>query len=683
LKTIEHVETEPEIPAPPLAIRRRASRPRRGPGKRSLIALALIVAVLAGLAGGGFFAYTSVRRDANQLQAQLTTHLELGQRELEAAKNSLKQANTTHDDKLIAQAKAHFINAKLQFLTARQIADSSELLSRIENLPSVGQLASSRHVAVDDIAGMGIHLSQAGLELADLDALLIKPPAGGQQGQGLLTMINQVKVKIDPIRAELSSALKAADAIDLSVLPSGQKATFLRARGTIGQGLAAIDQFKSLVPMIIEILGGNGPRTYLIEQVNPAELRPGGGFIGGYSVLQADHGKLELTRTGSGPEWYLPVRCKLGMSCYVEPPGPYRQWLSDLGWTFVDSNFFPDFPTNAQAGMQLARSKLGQLDGVIAIDYYAVAKMLEVTGPLAVPGYNMTLDANNFIPTIVKYDIEASLSWSTTDSNPAILHRAILEAASRPLVDRITKLQSGSWPLLINALNDLAASKHMQVYFRNSDVQKNIDQFGWSAAMRNAGMTDYLMETEANLGGTKANYYVTRHHTLELTREGGILHHKLTVDVLDDMPYAYRPNEYYQAFMRLFISDKTTGKSVDIASRCLSCGGPVYPPPAPPRGTQAMGGWIFMHGYGHNRVVQFDWDTPWLSNNRGEEQIYWQKQPGTVTDKVDVIWNDGRSHTFKTSGDLGQDRVVTLGSRAVTLTPGQLGSFQFPSLSLG
>jgi hypothetical protein len=96
-----------------------------------------------------------------------------------------------------------------------------------------------------------------------------------------------------------------------------------------------------------------------------------------------------------------------------------------------------------------------------------------------------------------------------------------------------------------------------------------------------------------------------------------------------------------------------------------------------------MGGWIFMHGYGHNRVVQFDWDTPWLSNNRGEEQIYWQKQPGTVTDKVDVIWNDGRSHTFKTSGDLGQDRVVTLGSRAVTLTPGQLGSFQFPSLSLG
>jgi hypothetical protein len=636
----------------------------------------VIVALLAGLAGGSVFAYTSIRRDANDLQARLTSHLELAQKELEAAKTSLKQANTTHDDKLVAQAKVHFINAKLQFLAAGQIADSSELLGRIENLPSVGQLAVSRHVAVDQIAAMGVHLAQAGLDLADLDELLIKPTGSGQGGQNLLTMINQVKAKIDPIQAELRSALKAAGAIDLSVLPSGQKATFLRARGTISQGLAGIDQFKSLVPMIIEILGGNGPRTYLIEQLNPAELRPGGGFIGGYSVLTADHGKLRLDKTGNAIEFIHP-RILYGDPGYVEPPGPFRQWLPQLGWTFIDSNFYPDFPTNAQIGMEMAEKRLGHMDGVIAIDFYTVAKMLEITGPLPVSGFG-TLNASTFIPTIVKFDIDAY-----KDNDAAIVHRAILAAAAGPLVQRITNLQSGMWPVLVNALNDLAASKHLQTYFRNPDVQKTINEYGWSAAMRNAGTTDYLMETEANLGGTKANYYVTRHYTLELTREAGTLHHKLTVDVLDDMPYAYRPNEYYQAFMRLFVSDKTTGKSVDIASRCLSCGGPVYPPPAPPQGTQAMGGWIFLHGYGHNRVVQFDWDTPWLANNRGEEQIYWQKQPGSVIDKVDVVWNDGRSHTFKTSGDLGQDRVVTLGSKAVTLTPGQLGSFQFPSLSLG
>lgn len=643
-----------------------------------MIAVLVIVAILAGIAGGGFFAYTSLRRDANQLQAQLTTHLELGQRELEAAKTSLKQANTNHDDKLIAQGKVHFINAKLQFLTASQIADSSELLSRIENLPSVGQLASSRHAAVNDIAAMGIHLSQAGLDLADLDALLIKPQGSDQGGKGLLNMINQVQAKIDPVKAELTSALKAADAMDVSVLPSGQKATFLRARGTISQALAAIDQFKALVPMLIEILGGNGARTYLLEQVNPAELRAGGGFIGGYSVLRADHGVLTLVRNGAGPEWYKPVRCKLGMSCYVAPPGPYRQWLPDLGWTFVDSNFFPDFPTNAETGMRLAEARLGHMDGVIAIDFYTVAKMLEITGPLPVPGYNITMTAANFIPTIVKYDID-----SYTDNNAAIVHSAILAAAAGPLIDRITKLQSGSWPLLVSALNDLAASKHLQAYFRNPDAQKAINQFGWAAVMRNAGTTDFMMEIESNLGGTKANYFVTRHYTLELTRDRTNLHHKLSVDIRDDMPYDYRPNEYYQAYMTLYVSDKTSGKNVDIASRCLGCGGPVYPPPIPPAGAQAVGGWVFMHGYGHNRVVDFHWDTPWLPNGRGQEQIYWQKQPGTTDDKVDVIWHDGNGHTSHISGDLAQDRVITLASRGVTLTQGQLGSFQLPSLSLG
>jgi hypothetical protein len=638
--------------------------------------MAVVLALVAGIAGGSAFVYTSLRRDANQLQAQLTTHLEVGQKELEAAKTSLKQANTTHDEKLIAQAKVHFINAKLQFLTASQIADSSELLGRIENLPGVGQLATSRHAAVNDIAAMGVHLSQAGLDLADLDGLLVKPPSSGQQGQGLLTMINQVKAKIDPIRAELTAALKAADAMDVSVLPSGQKTTFLKGRGTISQALAAIDQFKSLVPMLIEIMGGNGPRTYLVEQVNPAELRAGGGFIGGYSVLHADKGALTLAKVGTAVEWTIP-RIAVGDRNYVEPPGPYRQWLPQSGWTFIDSNLFPDFPTNATTGMAMAQARLGPMDGVIAIDFYAVAKMLEITGPLAVPGYNLTLTGSNFVPTVVKYDVD-----SYKDNNAAIIHRAILSASAGPLVQRIATLQSGSWPLLISSLNDLAASKHLQTYFRNADVQKQIDQYGWSGAMRSAGTTDFMMETESNLGGTKANYYVTRHYTLELTRNGPNLHHRLSVNILDDMEYRYVPDEYYQAYMTLYVSDKTSGKNVDISRLCLSCAN-FYPPPASPPGTQSIGGWVFMHGYGHNRVIDFHWDTPWLPGHRGEEQIYWQKQPGTVNDTIDVIWNDGRGHTFKTSGDLGQDRVITLGPKGVTIVAGQLGSFQFPSLSLG
>ena len=59
-----------------------------------------------------------------------------------------------------------------------------------------------------------------------------------------------------------------------------------------------MDQFQHLIPIISEAMGASGPRNYLIEQVNPAELRTGGGFIGSYSLLQANPGALKLLPSG-------------------------------------------------------------------------------------------------------------------------------------------------------------------------------------------------------------------------------------------------------------------------------------------------------------------------------------------------------------------------------------------------
>jgi hypothetical protein len=645
-------------------------RPKRR--RRALLALAVIGLILAGLSGGSALAYASVKFQATALEAQLTTHLELGQAELEAAKASLKQANANLDEKLIGQAKVHFITAKLQFMTTRQIADNSEVLGRLEGVPAVGQLALSRHTAVDDVAEMGVQLALAGQDVADVDGVFITPSGSGQQGRNLLTVLGQVQSKLGPLRTELGAALRAADRVDVGVLPSSQQAAFLRGRGTIGQALAAIDQFGTLIPILTEVLGGNGARTYLIEQVNPAELRPGGGFIGTYSVLRADHGALTLIKSGDAGELSVP-RAVVGQSGYVAPPGPLREsLLHNASWSFDDSNFFPDFPSNAQAAENFAQARLGvHIDGVMAVDYYTVAKLLGLTGPIAVPGYGITLTADNLVPLIIQYDIAAF-----TDLRANVVHKAILAAVAGPLFQRIATLQSGYWPALIGALNDLATSRHLQAYFNNGDVQKAIDQYGWSGIQKTPSAGDYMMEVESNLGSTKANYFVTRNYTVELTRSGDTLHHKVTIDIYDNMPYSNRPYEYYQAYIRLYVSSNATSISDNLVP-------PRYANPPPPTGTRMLDGWMNIHGYGHDKLVVFQWDTPWQANGRGQEQIYWQKQPGTTNDKVDVVWNDGNGHTYKVSGDLGQDRVITLAPTAVSLLQGQIGTAQLPSLSLG
>src|SRR5450759_786043 len=112
-------------------------RPKRRGHRRALIAAAIVVVIVAGGAGGSALAYTTIKKQAGQLQAELTVHLQSAQAELEAAKVSLKLANKNHDENLIIEAKAHFIAAKAQFTAARQIADKSQLLSRLEGLPAV------------------------------------------------------------------------------------------------------------------------------------------------------------------------------------------------------------------------------------------------------------------------------------------------------------------------------------------------------------------------------------------------------------------------------------------------------------------------------------------------------------------------------------------------------------------
>jgi hypothetical protein len=434
---------------------------------------------------------------------------------------------------------------------------------------------------------------------------------------------------------------------------------------SIDSGIAAANEFSRLAPIITELLGGNGARTYLIEQVNPAELRPGGGFIGSYSVLRVDQGTLKVIRSGNATD-FIGTRAAAGQPGYVTPPGPIREFIPNTSWSFIDSNFFPDFPANALAGERFAQPYLGHIDGVIALDYYTVAKMMELTGPLAVPGYGLTLSSTNFIPLLMQYDLAG---------DPR--RKAILSAVSGTLMSRIATLPPSQWPALLGALNDLASARHLQAYFNNQDVEKQIVEFGWAGTLNLIGAREYLMESEANLGGTKANYFLVRHFTVALTRVGNTLHHKVTIDLTDNMPYDYRPMEFYRAYITLYVS----GNAVSAGDNLRR---PLYANPAPPSGTKTIDGWVpLFHGYGHSAQAVFQYDTPWIPDGRGGETIYWQKEPGTLADAVSVVWNDGGGHVYTATGDLAQDRVITLSSKGLSFTAGQPAQAKLPSLSLG
>jgi hypothetical protein len=631
---------------------------------RRLLAYGLTLVVVVGLAGGSWLGYQQLRVSANNLQAQITSKLVHAQQQLEAGKTSLQQANTKRDAGLAAQAAAQFEASGLEFKDAGTLADRSQLLKYLELTPSVGEQVHSKHLAVDLVSDLGVQLSGAGLELANLDSQLIRPTSAGSAGRTFLTVISQTSASLNSVRAYLIQAQSDASRVDIDLLPKAQQGTLVKARQSIDSGIQALNEFARLAPVLVEILGGNGARTYLVEQVNPAELRAGGGFIGSYSLIRADHGTITVLKSGNAYDLANP-RPLPGHPGFIPQPTPYREVIPNISWSFVDSNVYPDFPSNAKAALQFVEPRIGKVDGVIAFDYYTVAKMLALTGPIALPGYGFSVNSSNFVPELIRLDVVDNLA-----------HKTLLAALAGPLMARVSTLPADQWPALIADMNTMASERHMQAYFTNSGVQAEMDRVGWSGTLNPTNASEYFMEVEDNYYGDKDNYFISRHYVITLTRDGNVLHQTVEVDLLNRTPAKITARVEYKAVVRLLVHGGMSTPSDNLRR-------PIYADPAPPSGFGMIDGWIYVQCCGSRGSAVLNFNSPWAPDGTARESIYWQKQQGTAGDTVTVIWDDGAGHKFTTNGDLTADRVINLSPTAVTLTAGQPGQAVLPTLSLG
>jgi hypothetical protein len=357
-----------------------------------------------------------------------------------------------------------------------------------------------------------------------------------------------------------------------------------------------------------------------------------------------------------------------GQTGFIPEPDPLRDVIPTTSWSFVDTNIYPDFVSNARAAEQFAQPRLGlSIDAVISIDYYAVAKMLELTGPIAVPGYGRTVDSTNFIPQIMQLELDGSPQ-----------HKAILSAIAGPLMAAVSALPASQWPALIGDLNTLAAERHIQVYFNDASIQDEMDRIGWSGSVNPLGIREFMMETESNIGGGKVNYFLERTYSVTLEHEGGVLHHTVKVSLVNRQPNTIVTYPYYRAYLGFYAGGSVSATSTDNLSNAR------YPKPAPPAGLTLLEGWLpLVPCCGGQGSAVFRYDTPWPALDRGVVKVYWQKQPGTVNDNIEVIWYNGSGGKYTVTGGLSQDQVVTLTATGVTLTAGHPAQATLPSLGLG
>lgn len=304
----------------------------------------------------------------------------------------------------------------------------------------------------------------------------------------------------------------------------------------------------SLAQMLPVILGYNEEKNYLLLFQNNGELRPTGGFIGSVGELKLKGGKIESFIVQDVYEYDGKLKA------HIEPHYIIRRYLQPHLY-LRDSNFDPDFQKSASTSALLYNLETDKkIDGVIAINFEAVRRLIEEVGPIAFPAYKRTLDGKNtldFLQTTID-DKFFPGSTQKKDVLTALFNQLILKLEDRNSFAKAARL----FPKLMN-------EKHVLFAFNSSSIQTIFNALGYGGTIQNERVVeggiinDFLLINEANIGVNKANINVTRLTEYAVTFENKIksrVSHTLKND----------GDKEYKAYVRVFAPLGSTLTSISF-----------------------------------------------------------------------------------------------------------------------
>jgi hypothetical protein len=248
-----------------------------------------------------------------------------------------------------------------------------------------------------------------------------------------------------------------------------------------------------LVQSLPSLVGADGPRTYLLAMLNPAELRYSGGGALSFTTMRFDQGRAVFGRTVNIDD--------------IDSHGYFQTWKPVPGNTFhkpgptrvVNSTFSPWWSVSSEELLRgfAAVYPHQHLDGVVGVDLQALADVFKVTGPVDLPHFG-TITGDNLVKTLAgSYGDFASVR---------VRHQ--LNAELVPAF-RTKFFQGGKMSPKLQALNKSADGRHFFSYFRNPDVQTHLAASGLSGDL-SPTPNDYIGVFTQNLNGSKTDYWQQR-----------------------------------------------------------------------------------------------------------------------------------------------------------------------------
>lgn len=488
---------------------------------RSLFSFALVLLVI--IAPIKLLSYFKLL-DLSGLRSRVMENSVSAFSKLSQASNSASQLDLSSAGANFAQAASDFKNAQEELAKV----DSWMLsLASFSKDPQLKLASAAPHflAAARAASDFGKNMSAAGAIFLDSD----KEKSWGS----LIDSFSENGNKALLDAKELQSQLKD---INPESLPTGYRSDFNSLRQQTNLAVNALSSLLDSAKEIKAFLGVKQDQRYLLVFQNNAEMRGAGGFLGSYALVDISDGKIKKLEVPAGGSYDT----EGGMKTFVKAPAPLQ--LVTPRWYFWDANWWPDWPSSAKALMWFYDKSGGPtVDGVISFTPDVAESLLRLTGPIELPEYGLTINADNFwqtVETTVEKDniardnpqLAATLPDSPENQPKKIIGDLMAKILERlPQVLTIDKL-----PQLLGMLDDNLASHNIMFYFSDPDLEAKIKSYGLDGAMRSAPQ-DYLMVADSNIAGQKSDREVKERieHRSQILADG---------QVIDDLT-VYRQHE--------------------------------------------------------------------------------------------------------------------------------------------
>jgi len=419
------------------------------------------------------------------------------------------------------------------------------------------------------------------------------------------------------------------------------------------EATALIEKVSPLSGLLPVLSGYPETSRFLIILQNNDELRPSGGFIGLYGLLEIRNGEIIHLKTHDSYHLDMPSVGKWKK----EPPTPIKRYMGVENWYLRDANWYPDWPSSARNILDIYKGEneaigksASEFTAVIAINPDFIADLIGMVGDISAQGDSYNPD--NF-QELLQYNVEVAYkeqdiaSWDRKN----VVNDLIVE-----LKKRFFTLPTKDWPQVFDIINENILAKNIQVYFPKEDQQELLNGLGVGGEMKQT-QGDYLMIVDANLAAFKSDAVMEKKASYSLEK-GKDLVANLKLNYRHNGGFDWRTTRY-RSYTRIY---------VPLGSELVSINGLNkekldFDVSDDKELNKTVFGFFWTIEPGRYKEVFLKYRLPekikTALNIGSYYELYWQKQSGNDT-YIDVDLNLSRKNNLYWQGELRSDKFFRI-----------------------